>query len=149
ISLLGPPDHEALPAAFAPSVDGRQTILARTVRVERRGAVGAHNPQVLEPIVVGHAVDVVQDQGHPQASPYRPLPAEFAERALEPGLKQPYLERTPLIGRPGDEHLIEGLSPTHSTGDARAEAGIEVARVDLPDRVGVAAKECVVATGRP
>jgi len=45
------------------------------MRVERRGAVRADDPQVDEAIVERIAVDVVQDQGHPASEPRLALPA--------------------------------------------------------------------------
>jgi hypothetical protein len=36
--------------------------VAAAVGVERRGAVRADDPEVLEPMIVANAVDVIQDQ---------------------------------------------------------------------------------------
>jgi hypothetical protein len=48
------------------------------VRVERRGAVGTDDPQVLEAIVVRHAVDVVKHERHVAAAPQLTLAAQLA-----------------------------------------------------------------------
>jgi hypothetical protein len=53
------------------------------VRVQRRGAVRAHDPEILEAVVVPDAVDVVEDQRHAGAAPRLVLTAELADRRLD------------------------------------------------------------------
>jgi hypothetical protein len=51
--------------------------------VERRRAVRAHDPKVREPVVIPHAVDVIEDQRHALAMPNLALPAELARSLFE------------------------------------------------------------------
>jgi len=50
------------------------------MRVEGGGAVGADHPQVLEPVVVRDAVDVIEHQGHAATLPMFVLTAQLAPR---------------------------------------------------------------------
>jgi hypothetical protein len=44
-------------------------VLATAVGIEDRRAVRAHDPEVLQTVVVADAVDVVEDQTHGPAAP--------------------------------------------------------------------------------
>jgi hypothetical protein len=57
-------------------------LMPSTVRVKRRIAVGTQETQVLEAMVVVNAVDVIENQGHPLASPELALTAHLTFRAL-------------------------------------------------------------------
>ena len=74
-------------------------VLPTAVRVERRGTVRADDSEVLEPVVVGHAVDVVEDQRHPPAAPFLALPAELAPPLLEAVVVEALLEMTAAVRR--------------------------------------------------
>jgi hypothetical protein len=67
------------------------------VRLECRGTVRACDPKILEPIVIGDAVDVVKDQRHPRTTPDLTLAAELAMPPLEPLFEQPGFEFSPLV----------------------------------------------------
>lgn len=49
--------------------EGVALVLATTVRLQRCVAVRAHDPQILETVVVPDAVDVIQDERHAAALP--------------------------------------------------------------------------------
>jgi hypothetical protein len=53
------------------------------MRIERRGAVGASDPEVLQPVVVADPVDLVENQSHLTAAPARALAAQLAAPLLE------------------------------------------------------------------
>ena len=55
--------------------DARRTVLPAAVRLERRGAVRADDAQVLEPVVIRNAVDVVEDQRERPSAPALTLAA--------------------------------------------------------------------------
>ena len=64
---------------------------------------GQHDPQVLESIVIGDAVDVIQDQRHQPAAPLLALAAQLTLAGLQAGLVEPLLELRALVGRAGNE----------------------------------------------
>jgi hypothetical protein len=104
------------------------------VRVERRRAVGAEDPQVLEPVVVADAVDVVEDQRHPRPAPLLVLAAELAALRLEPDVIQTLLELGAVVTAVLDEHLFERNRRARSLACPLASdfASIEVGRRDAP-----------------
>jgi hypothetical protein len=53
------------------------------MRVERRRRVGADDPKVLQPVVVGNAVHVVEDQRHLPALPLLTLAAQLKAPVLQ------------------------------------------------------------------
>src|SRR3954468_12495881 len=69
-------------AIRAHALGGRQPVLPSAMRVECGSAVRTHDPQGLEPIVVGHAIDVIEDQRHVRPTPTLVLAAEFADAVL-------------------------------------------------------------------
>jgi len=81
------------------------------MRVECRCAVGADDAQVLQPIVVAHAVDVVEDQPHGAASPKVVLTAELTDRRLATFCVEALLEE--VAGERGvlDEDRFERCAP--------------------------------------
>jgi len=54
------------------------------VSVETRGAVRADDAEILEPVVVTDAVDVVEDHGDSCPAPNLAMAAQFANRLPEP-----------------------------------------------------------------
>jgi hypothetical protein len=77
------------------------------MRLEGRRAVRAHDPKVLDPVVVSDPVDVVEDQRHSPSGPKLALSAELAYRCLETGPEQPLLQLPAREGRSFDQDLIE------------------------------------------
>jgi hypothetical protein len=77
------------------------------VCVERRGAIGAHDPEVLEPVVVRHAVDVVEDQRHRATAPELALIADLTPRLLDAVGEEPSLQVAAMVRRVLDEQLGE------------------------------------------
>ena len=77
------------------------------MRVERGIAVGADDSQILEPVVVGHAVDVVEDQRHVALVPVLVLAAELAHPVLELRVVETLLQIAAVVRRVFDEHLVE------------------------------------------
>jgi len=97
------------------------------VRVQRRGAVRTHDPQVLEPVVGRLAVDVVEDQRHAAATPQLALAAHLARALLEPGAVQAQLEVVPVVVRASDQDLLEGNGATDGAQHiALHRVGVEV-----------------------
>ena len=127
----GTPDPRATP------------VLAPAMRVERRRAVRADDPEVLEPVVVGDAVDVVEDQRHPPPVPLLALPAELARARLEPVVVEPLLELPALVRR-----AARRGSPRAAIGAraARRRRADEVVGRDVP-LVEPAAQQPVIAAG--
>jgi len=76
------------------------------VRRERRVAVRADDPEVLEPVVVMHAVDVIQDQRHPPAPPLLAETAQFAHGDFQTIGVEAVLEMTPAEAAVLDEQLL-------------------------------------------
>jgi len=62
----------------------QRPVLAATMRVERRCAIRADDPEVLQPVVVRHAVDVIQNERQRAPAPGVSLAAQLALRLLEP-----------------------------------------------------------------
>ena len=142
ITLAGGGGDELTAAAQALSRGNLAGLVAPAVRVERRVAVRAEDPQVLEPMVVAHAIDVVEHEAHPMALPQLALTTELADRMLEPRSEQPPLQMSATEGRPRDQDLFErsvGLRP-------RAGVRVEVGRGDVPDG-GILAQDQVRAAG--
>ncbi len=98
-------------AAERTSAASRAHSLARQIapamRLERRGAVGADDPEVLEAVVVRHPVDVIEYERHLSTMPVLPLAAQLARARLEPGLEQSLLELPARIVRSSNHDLVE------------------------------------------
>jgi len=54
--------------------------------VKRRGAIRADDPQIFEPVIVVHPVDVIEDHAHHLPVPDLILATELADRMLYPSL---------------------------------------------------------------
>jgi hypothetical protein len=76
-------ERRAAAQAFAIGVVA--AILTSAVRVERGGAVGTDDAEVLEAVVVADPVDVIEDQRHAAVTPQLPLTAQLTDRLLETG----------------------------------------------------------------
>ena len=79
-------------ASQAISIYGRDLVLPRAVGIKRGRAVGTVDAEVLEPVVIRHTVDVIQDERHPTPAPVLVLSAELAGGLFEAFAVQPYLE---------------------------------------------------------
>jgi len=69
-----------------------KAILAATMRVKCGCAVRTDNPQVLESVIVGDSVYVIQDERHPTTPPALVLPTQLAPSLLDTLLKKSALE---------------------------------------------------------
>jgi len=120
-------------------------MLARLVTtamgVERGVAVRAQDPEVLEPVVVVDAVDVVQDERHPAAAPELALAADLALWMLQAFGEQPALQVTAVIRGPLDEHVAQR---NRFAGCARSRPSSEVIDRNAPG-VDVLSNRPVVA----
>jgi hypothetical protein len=52
------------------------------VGLKRGCAIRTYDPQIVDPVVVVHAVDVVENEGHPATVPELALTAQFAPAVL-------------------------------------------------------------------
>jgi hypothetical protein len=104
--------------------------VAPAVRVERRGAVGTQDPEVLEPMVVVHPVHVIEDQRHVAATPLLALSAQLALTGLEALGVEPLLELDARERRPFDEDLLERPSSSLISAQGVTAGGVRVEVVD-------------------
>jgi hypothetical protein len=74
---------EPLPAALTGADVGLPSILSSAVGIESRRAIRTHDLQVLQPVVIWNAVDVVENQRHRPAPPVFVLAAPLAAPHLE------------------------------------------------------------------
>jgi hypothetical protein len=122
-------------------------IGAAAVCRERRVAVRADDPKVLEPVVRRDSVDVIQDERHLTAVPDLALAAELTVPCLDTGRVETLLEVAPVVGGVLDQHGFKGrwfasnLRGTHCI-------RIEVLHRDPPQR-DVLLNGPGVATRRP
>ena len=124
-------------------------VLSTTVRIQRRRAIGAEDSQVLNPVVVPNAVDVIEDHRHPLAAPALALTALLAFRSLQAGLDQTLLQVAAAVGRMLNENLLQwDPSPLAQSLSAYGST-IEMGGVDSPfgrvllDGSGIAAGRSV------
>src|SRR6185436_8040447 len=102
------PREEQRTAQQAGTLSLWQAAVAYAVRVERCVAVRADDPHVLEPVVVVHAVDMVEDQRHAPSVPHLVLAAELAAALFQTLGEETLLQKRPLIGRTLDEDVSQG-----------------------------------------
>jgi hypothetical protein len=102
------------------------------VSIERRGAVRADDPQVLKPMVVVHAIDVVKDHAHHLAPPNLALAAELANRLLQASLIQALFEVLARERAILDQDLFKWF-PLTTAPAANGRIGIEVIGSDAPE----------------
>ena len=102
--------------AKAVLLGARNSAAAGAMRIERRGAVGTDDPEVLESVVVRDAVDVVEDHRHRRATPPLTLAAELTDPLLESGFVQSFLELTAIERRAVDQDLGQRPRPRARTG---------------------------------
>jgi hypothetical protein len=99
------PERGPAPLAFALATAEAPTAAA--VSVECGCAVRADDAKVAEPIVIAHAVDVVEDQAHRAAAPVLVLATQLADRTLQPLLVETLLQVVARISGVLDEDLFE------------------------------------------
>jgi hypothetical protein len=99
--------------------------------VQCRRAVRAHDPEVLEPVIVRHTVHVVEDQRHRSTTPIFTLAAQFALGPFDSGCKESLFQMTSPIGRVFNEHMLQ-RKLTRTTGSTPSCVGIEVVGRDVP-----------------
>lgn len=73
--------------------------------LQRGSAVCTDDPEVLKPVVVRNAIDVIEDKGHPAATPVLVLAAEFTAQLEESARDQSLLEVAAAVRRALDEDL--------------------------------------------
>jgi hypothetical protein len=83
---------------------------------EGGSAVGTENAQILEPMVVGHAVDVIEDQRHSPAAPDLFLAAFLAPPLLHPLAEEALFQLTARVSRALDHDALE--RPSAARGDS-------------------------------
>jgi hypothetical protein len=67
------------------------------MRVERGGAVGTDDSEILEPVIVSDAVYVVEDQGHLPTAPNVRLAAKLTPPLFEPLRIEATLQVPPAV----------------------------------------------------
>jgi len=82
------------------------------VRVKGRGTVGTNDPQVLDAIVVGDSVDVIEDQRHARAAPLFILAAKLAFAAFHALGIEALLQVAARVGGAFNQDLLEWLTAT-------------------------------------
>lgn len=144
VSVLGP-EPRSTPRALALRFE--HPAAPSAVRIQRRRAIRANDPQILEAIIVAHAVYVIEDQRHPAALPDLVLAAQFARRQPETFLVETLLQRVPGIPGVLNEDLFQRLpAPASPETLKRCGVGIEVVSADAPlggplaDRLWIASR---------
>lgn len=84
-----------------------ESVLAPAMRVECRGAIWTHDSEVLEAVICGDAVYVVEDQRHPSTIPLLALSAEFTLSPLQPSFVEAMLQPGSRVMRVRDQDLVE------------------------------------------
>ena len=103
------------------------------MRIKRRRAVRADDPDVLDPVVVSRSVHVVENQAHSATTPDLPLATDFADRPLQPRLIEAGLEIAARVSRSLHEDLVQRNRLIRSSERLPVgRPGIEVVRGDLP-----------------
>jgi hypothetical protein len=93
------------------------------MRVERGVAVRADDPEVLEPVVVVHAVHVVEDQGHAAPAPRLALAAQLAAAVLDPLREEALLEAPARIRGAFDQRLGQRGTGVRASAARRTASG--------------------------
>ena len=80
--------------------------------IERRRAVGADDPQILEAMVVPDPIYVIEDQRHPPALPVLVLSTQLADAGLQALSIKTILEISPAVARAFHHHLFKRNLPS-------------------------------------
>jgi hypothetical protein len=115
------------------------------MRIERRSAVRADDPEVFQPVIVSLAVDVVKNQAEGPAEPELTLTAQLAMPRLKPVRPEASLQRSAGVGRTTDQDLVKRTN-TRTRCFRIAGVGIEVIGDD-PPAVGPQTQRPPVTTG--
>jgi hypothetical protein len=115
----------------APGANSFPRQIPTAVRFERRGAVGADHPKVLEPVVVRDAVDVVEHQRHAAATPVLALTAQLTLRRQEAGIEQTSLQVEAVVRRVLHENFVERNLISASC-PSTPYVGVEMVCLDVP-----------------
>ena len=107
-----------------------EPVLATAMCVERGGAVGTDDPQVLQSVVVAHAVGVIEDEPHRLAMPQLALTAQLADGTLDTGFIQPGLEVAARVRGATDEDLSQRLALRGAC--VTSVSGVEMLSPDVP-----------------
>src|SRR3954452_20060969 len=136
--------RERVAAVRAFAIDDRAFVLAPAMRVQRRIAVRAQEAEVLEAIVVPHAVDVVENQPHAHAAPHLALPTHLAPKLLEARFDEPALQPLALVSGSLHEDLVERdrFAPRRTR-----PAPVEVVRRDAPQREVLLQRRVIAPAG--
>jgi hypothetical protein len=149
MALTGVPRIEEGAAGDAGPLGSRSPAQLATVSVQRCGAVGTHNAQILKAIIGGVAVRVIEDEGHAPTPPNLALAAHLADGSLQAFTKQTLLQRGSTVRGVLHEDFLDRPWPVRpSEGVTLGSVRIEVGRRDLPHLLGIAPNRCVVAPGR-
>lgn len=124
-----------------------EAILPAAMRVESRSTVGTDDLQILETVVVGDAIEMVEDQRHPPASPHFVLAAQLTLARLQTLLEQPSLEMHARVSRSFDQDEAQGDGSFLERVVASA-IGVEMIGGNLPDLLDVPAQGSVIAARR-
>lgn len=122
VPLVPCPWDEGGAASLARPRLPRDPLVPRAMSLERGRAVRAEDPEVLDPVVIADAIDVVEDQSHRPAAPLRALATVLADRGLETGVVKAPLQVTSREGRPLDEDRVQRnrlSEPTEGSPGAR------------------------------
>jgi hypothetical protein len=121
-------------------------VLTSTVGVKRGGAVGAHDAEVLKPIVVRNAVYVIEDQRHRAAAPIFALAAKLTTSQLVALRIEPFLQLAAGVVRVLDQDLDERLGCLRRRRSLRRPS-VEMSGWKLPDVIDPMAKQRMIAAG--
>lgn len=108
VALLASVWEEPGPTMQTSARHRRDAVRAGAVCIESRGAIWADDPQILKPVVVRDAVDVIEDQRHPATAPNLVLSAQLAIPRFEAFCEQSSLDMAAVIRGVFDEHFLEG-----------------------------------------
>src|SRR4051794_4890126 len=147
VALPRRPREERRAALGARQLGRRHPAVAPAMRVERGVAVRADDPQVPEPVVVMHAVDVVEDQGHAAPAPRLALTAQLTAPVLDPLREEALLEASAWIRGAFDQRLGQRQGGSRERRPA-SRVRVEVVDRDAPAPPRVGADRGVVAARR-
>lgn len=99
-------------------------------------------------MVIGHSVDVIEDQCHTTIPPLFPLATQLAYSFLQTLFEESMLDVTSGVGRVSNQHLSQW--PGRAIQISRCSSSrVKMIRRDLPDLIDVFSEQCVVAARGP
>src|SRR5207245_1335074 len=90
-------------SAHTTSTPSLSSCRTTAMGIERGGAVRAHDAEVVDPVVVADAADVIEDETHCASIPFLVLAAHFAAPSFDAFDKETLLQVPPVVARPFDE----------------------------------------------